>query len=137
MKIAIIDGLGGGLGCQLIDRLSQELPRVELIALGTNSKATSRMLEAGADTGATGENAIRINVARVEIIVGPLGIIIPDAMMGEVTLNMARYISDSEAEKFILGIKQPHVNLVGLADNPLNDIIDGAVQKIKKYQQRE
>lgn len=135
MKIAVIDGLGGGLGCQVIKNFNDQFNNsVELIALGTNSGATSRMIKGGADRGATGENAIRKTAQKVDIISGPLGIIIPDAMLGEVTVSIAEAIADSPAERFLLGIKQPHVKLVGIREEAsINDLIGELTEKVKAY----
>ena len=100
MKIAVIDGLGGGLGSQIVSSLKKELTNeTELIALGTNARATSNMIENGADHGATGENAVKVTTSMVDIIVGPLGIIIPNSMYGEITPVIAEAIADSEAKK--------------------------------------
>ncbi|MFO7814373.1 MAG: DUF3842 family protein [Halanaerobiales bacterium] len=132
MKIAVIDGLGGGLGSQIVNRLKENLDDdVELIALGTNAVATTKMIENGADSGATGENAIKVNVKKVDLIIGPLGLIIPNSMKGEITIAMADAISNCNAKKVIIGMKQPHVDMVGLVDKSLNELIDEAVVKIK------
>lgn len=134
MRIAVIDGLGGGLGSQIVDSLKRELKKpVELIVLGTNSNATSRMLNKGADRGATGENAIRITVRDVDIIVGPLGVIIPNSMSGEVTTVMAEAIADSSAKKFLIGVRQPHFQLLGLGDKSINELISNLTEEVKNY----
>ena len=132
MKITVIDGLGGGLGSQIIDELNSKLANhVELIALGTNARATSNMIESGADWGATGENPIKVNSAEVDIIVGPLGIIIPNSMHGEITPVMAEAIADSKASKFLIGIRQPHVQIMGMKDLSINEMIEEVTKKIK------
>ncbi|MFW6034730.1 MAG: DUF3842 family protein [Halothermotrichaceae bacterium] len=135
MKIAVIDGLGGGLGCQIIDGLKKQLNgSFEIIALATNSQAVSRMIKAGADTGASGENAIRVTSAKVDIIIGPLGIIIPNSMWGEITPGMAEAILGSSSEKFILGLKQPHVELIGLKEeNSINDLIEEVLERVAEF----
>lgn len=134
MKIAVIDGLGGGLGAQIIDRIKDELQQSdELIALGTNSGATSRMLNQGASRGATGENAIRVTVKNIDIILGPIGIIIPNSMSGEITSVIAEAIADSPAKKFLVGIKQPHVEVVGLKNSSLNELIEELIDRVKQY----
>lgn len=134
LKIAVIDGLGGGLGSQIVNRLKEKLNnKVELIALGTNAVATTKMIENGADSGASGENAIKINVKKVDVIVGPMGLIIPNSLKGEITITMAEAISSCDAKKIIIGMKQPHVDMVGLGDKSLNELIDEAVGKIKRY----
>ena len=89
MRIIVIDGQGGGIGRSLTEKLRAELPEAELVAVGTNSAATANMMRAGANVGATGENAVVFNCARTDVIVGPLGIILADAMLGEITPRMA------------------------------------------------
>lgn len=134
MKIAVIDGLGGGLGSQIIASLKRELPdTIELIALGTNAGATSKMISKGADRGATGENAIRVTTKDVDIIVGPLGIIIPNSMLGEVTTAIAEAIADSPAKKILIGNKQPHVELVGLEEQSINELIGELTARVREY----
>lgn len=134
LKIAIIDGLGGGLGSQIVNRLKDNLNKdVELIALGTNAIATTKMIENGADSGATGENAIKLNVKKVDVIIGPMGLIIPNSLKGEITIEMAEAISSCNAKKVIIGMKQPHVDMVGLVDKSLNELIDDAIVKIQSF----
>lgn len=135
VKIAVIDGLGGGLGCQIIENLKKEIinDRVEIIALGTNSGATSNMLKSGAQRGATGENAIRVTTRDVDIIAGPIGIIIPNSMMGEITTAIAEAVFDSSARKFVLANNQPHVELVGIEEQPVNMLVRKLVFRIKEY----
>lgn len=132
-KIAVVDGMGGGIGSQLITQLRYELKnQVEIIALGTNSTATSSMLRSGADMGATGENAIRVNTAKADYILGPLGIILPDALMGEITQQIACNILSSPGKKILLPISQKHVEIVGLENRPINTIVKDAVKCIKE-----
>lgn len=132
MKVAVIDGLGGGLGSQIVNKLKNEFSdNLKILALGTNSSATSRMITNGADEGATGENAIVINVKKVDIIIGPLGLIIPNSMKGEITTVMAEAIASSNAKKIIIGMKQPHVQLIGVSDKSLNELIEESIEQIK------
>ena len=134
MKIAVIDGLGGGLGSQIVSSLKKELTNeTELIALGTNARATSNMIENGADHGATGENAVKVTTSMVDIIVGPLGIIIPNSMYGEITPVIAEAIADSEAKKMLIGIRQPHVEIIGTKDVSLNEMIEEVKEKVTSY----
>jgi len=134
MKVAVIDGLGGGLGAQIVEKLNNKLSnKIDILALGTNAVATSKMLEQGADEGATGENAIKLNVNKVDLIIGPLGLIIPNSMKGEITTVMAEAIAGSDAKKIILGMRQPHVDLVGLSEKTLNELIDDSIQKTEKF----
>ncbi len=132
MKIAVIDGLGGGLGSQLVEELKKSFSdRIEVMALGTNAQATSRMINSGADTGATGQNSILLNCQKVDIITGPLGIALPNAMMGEITPEMAEAIGRSKARKLLLGIKQPHAEIIGTGEKSINEMINDIIAKIK------
>ncbi|MBU3820415.1 MAG: DUF3842 family protein, partial [Candidatus Faecalibacterium intestinavium] len=96
-RIVVIDGQGGGLGRQLVAALAASCPNAELVAVGTNSLATSAMLKAGAARGATGENAVIVNSRSADIIVGPLGIVIADSLLGEITPAMAAAVGQSSA----------------------------------------
>ena len=89
MKIMIMDGQGGGVGRSLVEALRSRYPDVELIVVGTNAAATANMMKGGAAIGATGENAVVYNSARVDVILGPIGIIMANAMLGEITPRMA------------------------------------------------
>jgi hypothetical protein len=132
MKIVIIDGMGGGIGAQIIAQLRQEIQhRAEIIALGTNATATDRMVRAGADRGASGENAIRVSAQPADIIIGPIGIVIPDSMMGELTSIMAQAVFASKAEKFLIPIVQQHFTIVGYESKPLGSLISQTIQIIK------
>ncbi|MBN2539529.1 MAG: DUF3842 family protein [Deltaproteobacteria bacterium] len=134
MKIAVIDGLGGGLGCQIIEDLKKELKdSIEITALGINSQATSNMVKAGAYRGATGENAIRITTKEMDVLVGPLGIIIAGAMMGEVTPGIAEIVMSSPAKKFLLCVKQPHVELIEVDDQPVAVLIKKLVARVREF----
>ncbi|MBO8128433.1 MAG: DUF3842 family protein [Peptococcaceae bacterium] len=133
MRIAVVDGQGGGIGKHITKRLREELPEeVEIIALGTNALATSVMLKAGANEGASGENAVCYVAGQVDIIIGPLGIIIPNSMMGELTPKMAEAIACSPGRKVLLPLLRGNVKLVGLGiPEPLPHLIEEAVAEIK------
>src|SRR5208283_2308843 len=134
-RIAVIDGQGGGIGSLIIKRLKEELgDRVEILALGTNSTATAAMMKARANRGATGENAIRWNAGRVEIITGPLSIMLANGMLGELTATMAAAIASSPAKKILLPLNQEDVEILGLAKEPLPHLIDKLVQRIKELE---
>ena len=129
----IMDGQGGGMGAAIIKGLRTAMSqRLEIWALGTNSIATSRMMKAGANKGATGENAIVHSSPRVDVIIGPLAILLPNAMMGEVTPKMAEAVSSSEARKILIPLTQERVKLVGTTGEPLPHLVDQVVQDIKE-----
>ena len=128
-----MDGQGGGMGAAIIKGLRTAISQeMEIWALGTNSIATSRMMKAGANRGATGENAIVHTSPRVDVISGPLAILMPNAMMGEVTPAMARAVSSSEARKILIPLTQERVRLVGTTGEPLPHLVDQVVQDIKE-----
>jgi hypothetical protein len=127
--VIVIDGLGGGIGVQLVGKLREiSSNKTEIIALGTNATATERMLKAGAHRGATGENAIRVTVQHADIILGPIGIVIPDSMMGEITGTIANAVLTSPAERILLPLQNEHFVLAGLEAITLAKAIDKAVE---------
>lgn len=130
-KIAIIDGQGGGMGRILIEKLRESLAdRIEITALGTNALATSAMIKAGADHGASGENAIVINVAKADIIAGSLGIISADSFMGELTPAMAAAISASEAAKVLVPMNRCNLVIAGVKEGSIQSCVEDAVRII-------
>jgi hypothetical protein len=132
--IAVIDGMGGGIGAALVGKLREiTAPGDELIALGTNAIATERMIKAGADRGATGENAIRVGVQRADFILGPIGIIIADSLMGEITAAMAGAVLAARAERILIPLQNEHVHLAGFAVQPLALLIDKAVELVRNW----
>ena len=132
MVIAVIDGMGGGIGAQIVSNLREELPTyIEIYALGTNAIATSAMMKAHANKGATGENAIIVSAKKANIIVGPVSITMPNSMMGEVTNKISEAIIESEALKILLPIIPEDVELVGVENKPLALLIKDCVKSIK------
>lgn len=133
MKIAVIDGQGGGIGSLVTKRLREVFEdSIEIIALGTNSTATSAMMKARANKGATGENAIVWNSAKVDFITGPLSIVLANGMLGEVTPKMAEAVASSSAKKFLLPLNQEAVEIIGLEKEPLPHLIDNLIKQIKE-----
>jgi len=134
MRIAVVDGQGGGIGKTIVEKLRKELPDdIEIIALGTNSLATSFMMKAGANEGATGENAIVYNAGRVDVILGAIGIIVANSMLGELTPSMANAISESPARKLLLPLNKCNIDIVGVDKSiPMPHLIDKAVQILKE-----
>ncbi len=126
-RVLIVDGMGGGVGAQLVERLRASLKdRIEIIALGTNSCATERMLKAGADRGASGENAIRVSVGSGAVVMGPIGIVIPNGMLGEITPAMAEAVLSAQGYRILVPVAQEHFVLVGLEPKPLGRLLDEA-----------
>jgi NAD(P)-dependent dehydrogenase (short-subunit alcohol dehydrogenase family) len=131
MRIAVIDGQGGGIGRSIVEKLKASVPDAEVLALGTNATATDRMLKAGADEGATGENAIVHNVKNVDIIAGVIAILNANALMGELSPKIAEAVGTSPAFKVLLPINRCGIHVVSVRDAPLATHIDNAVEKIK------
>ena len=131
--IAVIDGMGGGIGNQVVSHLRQELSSsVEIIVLGTNAIATGNMMKAQANRGATGENAIRVSVREADIIIGPLAIVIPNSMMGEITPIMSEAIASCSAYKILLPVSPTNMDIVGIEGRPLFLSIKDVIQKVKE-----
>ncbi|RDV83416.1 DUF3842 family protein [Ammonifex thiophilus] len=133
MRIAVVDGQGGGVGKHIVEKLRKLLPEgTEILALGTNALATAQMLKAGANEGASGENAIVFNASRVDLIVGPVGIVVPHAMAGELTPRIAEAITQSPAPKLLLPLLRGKCELVGIRPEPLPHLIDELVDRVKE-----
>lgn len=131
MIIAVIDGMGGGIGGQIVQNLLPHLSSKDKIwALGTNAIATATMIKAGAHKGASGENAIRFSIRDVDLVLGPLGIIMPNAMMGEMTPLIAEIIASAKCRKILLPVSQTHIELVGVVPKPLNELIKEAIDLV-------
>ncbi len=132
-SIAVIDCQGGGIGSAIIKRLREAFSEeVEVIGLGTNAMATGAMLKAGANKGASGENAIVQTVKSMDIIVGTTGIVLANSMMGEVTTRMAEAIASSSAMKCLLPLKIPEVEIIGSSKEPLPHLVDQLVKRVQE-----
>ena len=131
-KVLVIDGQGGGLGRQLVSALAAACPEVELTAVGTNSLAANAMLKAGASRAATGENAVVVNCRRADVIVGPIGIVIADALLGEITPTMAAAVCQSGARRVLVPINHCENYVVGVPDQPVSQLVAAAAQKVKE-----
>ena len=130
-RIMVVDGMGGRIGQEIVQRLRAAFgERVEILAVGTNSTATSAMLKAGANRGATGENAVRITSREADIMVGPLSALIPNSMMGEVTPAMAEALSLAAARKVMLPLTNPRLDLVGTTKDPLPHLLEDAIATV-------
>ena len=134
--ISIIDGQGGGIGKQLVEKLAPRLSKeknVTIRALGTNALATNAMLKAGADNGATGENAIVLNAGKSHIIAGVMPIVMPHSILGEVTPRMAEAIGKSDALKVLIPMPRCNIMVAVPEMAPLGQCIDRAVEIIEEY----
>lgn len=132
MRVLVIDGQGGGLGRQLVAAIAAACPEVELLAVGTNSLAASSMLKAGARRAATGENAVVVNCRTADVIVGPIGIVIADALMGEITPKMAMAVCQSSAKRVLVPINHCDNYVVGVPEQPIAQLVQAAAQKVKQ-----
>ena len=130
MKLLVIDGQGGRIGKLLVEQIKQRLPGVEIIAIGTNSIATAAMLKAGADQGATGENPVVFNCTDADVIVGPMGIVIANSLLGEITPAMAVAIGQCKAIKILIPVNRCNHTLVGTQNLPLSEYIELALGEI-------
>lgn len=132
MKIAVVDGQGGGIGKSIIEKLRKNFGnKIEIIALGTNAFATSQMLKAGADVGASGENAIIFNSSKVDVIIGTIGIITANSMLGEITPSMARAISESGAQKLLIPFSKCNIRIIGTPEKSPSSFIDDLINYLK------
>ena len=132
MKILIIDGQGGRIGKSVIEGIRNAGFSAEITAVGTNSMSTSTMLKAGADHGATGENSVVVCANNADVIIGPIGIVIADSLLGDVTEKMAVAVSKSMAKKLLIPINQCDNFVVGVEDLSINTLINSVVQQLKK-----
>lgn len=136
MKIAVVDGQGGGIGGAIIKRLREAFGEsLQIIALGTNSIATAQMMKARANKGATGENAIVRTAPQMDVIVGPIGIVLAQAMMGEVTPAVAEAVADSPALKLLFPLSQEQVEIMGVHPEPLPHLIEKLILRLKEHRE--
>ena len=138
LKIIVIDGQGGGIGSLIVKRLRDEFgDTIEILALGTNSSATAAMMKSRANKGATGENAIIWNAKRSDIIIGSLSIVLPNAMLGELTPKIAEAIVESDAKKVLLPLNQEGIDMIGIEKEPLPHMIEKVVEAVKLMIKKE
>ena len=130
MKITIIDGQGGKIGKTIVEQLKKRHPEQELYAIGTNSLATATMLKAGADYGATGENPCIVNAQDSHVIIGPVGIVVANALLGEITPAIATAVGASKAYKILIPMNRCNHYVVGCDENGLSDNIRMVCEKV-------
>lgn len=130
MTVLVIDGQGGGLGRQLVAAVKARVPGAAVWAVGTNSAATTAMLRAGADQAATGENAVVVGCRTADVIVGPVGIVIADAMLGEITPTMALAVGQSQARRILIPVNQCDNIVAGAQVQPMARLVQCAVEAL-------
>lgn len=133
MKVLVIDGQGGGMGRQLVETLKKARPDQQILCVGTNAMATAAMIRAGADGGATGENAVIVNCRDAGLILGPVGIVLADALLGEITPAMAAAVGRSPAVKILLPAANCRVRVAGAENLPMRQAVDDAVAQAVQF----
>lgn len=136
MKILVIDGQGGRIGRLFIEGLKQQAPQLYITAIGSNSIATASMLKAGADEGATGENPVVLNSALADIIVGPIGIVLSNSLLGEITPRMAEAVASSRAKKLLIPINRCNNMVIGTQPLSLSEFVALAIQEVLQMIQK-
>lgn len=138
MRIAVIDGQGGGIGRTVIETLRKRLgDELVIVALGTNALATSSMLKAGANEGATGENAVVVSAPKADVIIGSLAILAANSMLGELTPAMARAVAESPAQKVLIPLNRCRLSVMGVTGKPLPHYVEDVVDFIRTMMRRE
>ena len=135
MRVLIIDGQGGGLGRQLVGAVKEYDSGIEVLAVGTNSAATNAMLRAGADQAATGENSVAVASKKADVIMGPVGIVIADSMLGEITPRMAMAIGQSSAKRILIPVNLCDNIVVGVSDASMGKNVQNAVETLARFTQ--
>lgn len=133
VKVVVIDGQGGKMGCAVISEIKRVIPGQEVYGIGTNSIATAAMLKAGADYGATGENPVVVACRDADVIIGPLGIVIADSLFGEVTPTMANVIGSSRAYKLFIPVNRCNHWVAGIQNLSLGEYIRQVVEKLSDW----
>ena len=134
MNILTIDSQGGGIGKQLVEKIKENIPTAVITAAGTNAVATSAMLKAGADHAATGENAVIVGCRRADVIIGPIGIVIADALYGEITPTMAIAVGQSTAKRILIPVNHCDNIIVGVSDFSMGRLIDSVLEELIQIQ---
>ncbi len=130
MRVLVIDGQGGGIGRQIVSAVKAAFPQHELIAVGTNSAATAAMLKAGADSAATGENSVVVCARSADVIIGPIAIVIADALLGEITPTMATAVSQSAARRILIPVNHCDNIIVGVSELGMGKLVQDVIAEI-------
>ena len=129
LQVLVIDGQGGGIGRQLVQAIKAACPSAAITAVGTNSAATAAMLRAGADSAATGENAVLVGCRRADVILGPIGIVMADALLGEITPAMAQAVAQSDARRILIPANRCDTLVVGVSA-PIGTLVEQAAAAV-------
>ena len=132
MNVLIVDAQGGGIGKQLVSAIKEKMPKVAITAVGTNVMATSAMLKAGADYAAAGENAVIVGSRKADVIVGTIGIVIADAMNGEITPKMALAVGQSTAKRILIPINHCDNIVVGVSEITVGRLIEDVLKELNR-----
>ncbi|MCM1025760.1 MAG: DUF3842 family protein [Roseburia sp.] len=133
MRIMVMDGQGGGVGRSLVQEIRERYPDAEIVAVGANATATENMMRGGTTIGATGENAVRYNSRRAEVILGPMGIIMANAMLGEITPGMAAAVASADVPVLLIPMSRCNAQVIGVESRKLGEYIREAVERIGEY----
>lgn len=133
MDITVIDGQGGGLGRQIVSAIKGKFPSSYVLAIGTNANATQAMHKAGADAAATGENPVLVACRDTDVIIGPIGIVIADSLLGEVTPQMATAVGQSKAKRLLIPVNICNNTVVGVPDLSISVMIDSVLRHLAEY----
>lgn len=131
MKLLIIDGQGGKLGHRLVEEIRKAQPDADITAVGTNTAATESMIKAGATRGATGENAVVVACRKAEVIIGPLGIVLADAMHGEITPKMANAVAASPARRILVPMNLCDTYIAGVSGST-SQLVSDAINSLSR-----
>jgi len=131
MNILVIDGQGGQLGGQIVKSLLTNFKDLNITAVGTNATATGTMLKSGAHQAATGENPVIVACRKADIIIGPIGIVIADAMLGEITPAMALAVGQADARRILLPMNKCDNLIAGVNDTNMSALIEDVIQKLR------
>lgn len=137
MNILIIDAQGGGIGRQAVAAIKQNMTDASITAVGTNTAATAAMLKAGADYGATGENAVIVGTRKADVIIGPIGIVVADSLFGEITPAMAKAVGQSSAKRILLPVNHCDNIVVGIRNLSIKELIEEVLLELRKIKNPE
>lgn len=132
MNVLVVDAQGGGIGKQIVSAIKKQIPEIEITAVGTNAIALSAMLKAGADHGATGENAVIVGCRSTDVIIGPVGIVIADSLFGEITPAMAVAIGQSRAKRILIPMNHCDNIIAGVEDLNISKLLSCMINELRK-----